>query len=66
MLYFCGRFKIGSEYEHPRDEWTDSYPWDAADYLESKEDIAAYQCRLEVALEDGDPDLMVAVLEDTY
>ena len=40
---------------------TDSYPWDAADYLESKEDIAAY---LEVALEDGDPDLMVAVLED--
>ena len=38
-----------------------TYPWDAADHLETKEDIVAY---LEAALEDGDPSLVVAVLGD--
>jgi probable addiction module antidote protein len=38
-----------------------TYPWDAAEHLETKEDIAAY---LEAALEDGDPNLVVAVLSD--
>lgn len=36
-------------------------PWDAADHLETPEDIAAY---LEAALEDGDPNLVIAVLGD--
>jgi DNA-binding phage protein len=31
--------------------------WDAADTLETKEDIAAY---LDAVLEDGDPDLLKA------
>lgn len=35
--------------------------WDAANHLESKEDIAAY---LEAALEDGDPTLITAALGD--
>ena len=35
--------------------------WDAADYLETKEDIAAY---LDAVLEDGDPDLLKAALGD--
>lgn len=38
-----------------------TYPWDAADHLETKEDMAAY---LEAALEDGDPNLVVAALGD--
>jgi probable addiction module antidote protein len=38
-----------------------TFPWDAAEHLETKEDIAAY---LEVALEDGDPALIVAALGD--
>ncbi|MBD2428562.1 addiction module antidote protein [Phormidium sp. FACHB-1136] len=38
-----------------------TYPWDAAEHLETQEDIAAY---LEAALEDGDPSLVVAVLGD--
>jgi probable addiction module antidote protein len=38
-----------------------THPWDAADHLETKEDIAAY---LEAALEDGDPALVVAALGD--
>ena len=38
-----------------------TYPLDAADYLETKEDMAAY---LEAALEDGDPALVVAALGD--
>ncbi|NCR38540.1 MAG: putative addiction module antidote protein [Microcystis aeruginosa W13-11] len=38
-----------------------TYPWDAAEHLETKEDIAAY---LEAALEDGDPNLVVAALGD--
>ena len=33
-------------------------PWDAADYLQTEEDIAAY---LEAVLEDGDPRLLDAV-----
>jgi probable addiction module antidote protein len=38
-----------------------TFPWDAAEHLETKEDIATY---LEVALEDGDPALIVAALGD--
>jgi probable addiction module antidote protein len=38
-----------------------TYPWDAAEHLETEEDIAAY---LEAALEDGDPSLVVAALGD--
>jgi len=38
-----------------------TYPWDAAEHLETQEDIAAY---LEAALEDGDPNLVVAALGD--
>jgi len=38
-----------------------TYLWDAAEHLETKEDIAAY---LEAALEEGDPNLVVAVLGD--
>ena len=36
-------------------------PWDAADHLETKEDIALY---LEAAFEDGDPALIAAALGD--
>ena len=36
-------------------------PWDAADYLESEEDIVLY---LEAAFEDGDPGLIAAALGD--
>lgn len=39
----------------------ETYPWDAAEYLETQEDIAAY---LEAVLEDGDPALVLAVLGD--
>jgi probable addiction module antidote protein len=35
--------------------------WDAANHLETKEDMAAY---LEAALEDGDPALIAAALGD--
>lgn len=35
--------------------------WDAADYLETEEDMAIY---LEAALEDGEPSLVAAVLGD--
>lgn len=36
-------------------------PWDAADYLDSNEAIQAY---IEAVLEDGDPDLAKAALEN--
>ncbi|MCY3775607.1 MAG: putative addiction module antidote protein [Candidatus Aminicenantes bacterium] len=36
-------------------------PWDAAEHLETDEDMAAY---LEAALEEGDPGLIFAVLGD--
>ena len=36
-------------------------PWDAADHLETKEDIVLY---LEAAFEDGDPGLIAAALGD--
>ena len=36
-------------------------PWDAADTLRSKADIAAY---LDAVLEDGDPELLKAALGD--
>lgn len=39
----------------------ETYPWDVTDHLQTKEDMAAY---LEVALEDGDPALVVAALND--
>lgn len=39
----------------------ETLPWDAAEHLETKEDIAAY---LEAALEDGDPAVIVAALDD--
>lgn len=39
----------------------ETYPWDAAEHLETKEDIASY---LEAALEDGDPAVLVAALKD--
>jgi len=35
--------------------------WDAADYLKTKRDVAAY---LEAALEEGDPNLFAAALGD--
>jgi probable addiction module antidote protein len=38
-----------------------THPWDAAEHLETKEDMAAY---LQAALEDGDPALVVAALGD--
>lgn len=40
---------------------TKTRPWDAADHLETKEDIAHY---LEAAFEDGDPALIAAALGD--
>lgn len=40
---------------------TQTQPWDPAEHLETKEDMAAY---LEAALEDGDPALIVAALGD--
>ena len=40
---------------------TNSKPWDAAEHLETKEDIALY---LEAAFEDGDPALIAAALGD--
>ena len=36
-------------------------PWDAAEYLETKEDVVLY---LEAAFEDGDPGLIAAALGD--
>ena len=40
---------------------TQTQPWDAAEHLETVEDMAAY---LEAALEDGDPTLVTAALGD--
>ncbi|MBM3932896.1 MAG: putative addiction module antidote protein [SAR202 cluster bacterium] len=40
---------------------TKTRPWDAADHLETAEDMAEY---LEAALEDGDPQLVAAALGD--
>jgi len=39
----------------------ETFSWDAAEYLETKEDMAAY---LEAALEEGDPSLVAVVLGD--
>ncbi len=39
----------------------ETIPWDAADTLRSKEDIAAY---LDAVLQDGDPELLKAALAD--
>ncbi len=40
---------------------TETYPWDPIDYLNTREDMIAY---LDAALEDGDPQLVAAVLGD--
>ena len=40
---------------------TRTRPWDAAEHLETEEDMAAY---LEAALEDGDAALVAAALGD--
>lgn len=40
---------------------TKTRPWDAAQHLETEEDMAAY---LEAALEEGDASLVAAALED--
>ena len=40
---------------------TKTRPWDAAEHLETTEDMAAY---LEAALDEGDPSLIAAVLGD--
>ena len=40
---------------------TKTRPWDAAEYLESEEDMAAY---LEAALDEGDAALVAAALGD--
>ena len=40
---------------------TRSSPWDAADYLATDEDVAAY---IEAAFEDGDARLVAAALGD--
>jgi probable addiction module antidote protein len=40
---------------------TQTIPWDAAEYLETSEDIANY---LEAVFEDGDPALIAAALGD--
>jgi probable addiction module antidote protein len=40
---------------------TKTSPWDAAEHLETDEDMAAY---LEAALEEGDPALVTAALGD--
>jgi probable addiction module antidote protein len=51
--------EVGKRFE---DNMTrDTSRWDAADALETKEDIAAY---LDAVLEDGDPDLLKAALGD--
>ena len=42
-------------------EKTRTLPWDPAEHLKSEEDMAAY---LNVALEDGDMSLIMAVLGD--
>lgn len=39
----------------------ETFPWDAADHLDSKEMILAY---LEAVFEDGDPALIAAALND--
>ena len=40
---------------------TKTLPWDAAEYLNSDEEMAAY---LEAALEEGEPSLVAAALGD--
>ena len=42
-------------------EQTPTQPWDAADYLETEEDMVAY---LEAALDEGDARLIAAALVD--
>jgi len=42
-------------------EKTQTVPWDAAEHLETEEDMAIY---LEAALEENDPALVAAALED--
>lgn len=46
--------------ERPKTK-TETRPWDAAEHLETEEDMAAY---LEAALEEGDASLVAAALGD--
>jgi probable addiction module antidote protein len=43
------------------EEWMEITKWDAADYLNTPEDVAGY---LDAAQEDGDPELLKHALED--
>jgi probable addiction module antidote protein len=43
------------------DEMSKTRPWDAAEHLETEEDMAAY---LDAALQDGDPGVIVAAIGD--
>jgi DNA-binding phage protein len=38
-----------------------TFPWNPVEYLKTNDDVVGY---LEAALEDGDPELMKAVLAD--
>ena len=40
---------------------TQTRPWNAADFLETEEDVVAY---LEAVFDDGDPELIAAALDD--
>ena len=40
---------------------TQTRPWNAADFLETEEDVVAY---IEAVFDDGDPELIVAALGD--
>ena len=45
----------------PSHNSVETRPWDAAEHLETEEDMIAY---LDAALEDGDPAVILAVLGD--
>jgi len=45
----------------PAQSASETRPWDAAEHLETEEDMVAY---LDAALEDGDPAVIVAALGD--
>jgi probable addiction module antidote protein len=47
--------------KQPDERPIETHIWDAAEHLETAEDMAAY---LDAALEDGDPAVVVAVLGD--
>src|SRR5260363_290828 len=53
--------KLAQELEEIKMAKVKTHRWDAAEYLETEEDMAAY---LEAALEDGNPQLIAAALGD--